>query len=82
MVLDIATALLDDPHAQLDRDASEDVAAAWARLETLPRPEGQHPYLAFLGSDAVGLDRRFIAGAGFGHLPATGYRFVEVRELP
>lgn len=23
----------------------------------------------------------YIAGAGFGHLPATGYRFVEEREL-
>jgi hypothetical protein len=23
-----------------------------------------------------------IAGAGFGHLPATGYRFSEVRDLP
>lgn len=45
VVLDIARALLDDPQAQLDSDASEDIAAAWARLETLPLPEGQHPYL-------------------------------------
>ena len=44
-ILDIAAALFNDPEAQLDRHASEEVAAAWARLEALRLPEGQHPYL-------------------------------------
>jgi hypothetical protein len=36
---------------------------------------------AAVGDQASGL-RLLVAGAGFVHLPATGYRFVEVRELP
>lgn len=45
-VLERATALLDgDAEPAFDADASPDLAAAWQRLEALPRPSGQHPYL-------------------------------------
>jgi hypothetical protein len=44
--LDLLAALADGA-AQLafDPDASRELSAAWRRLEALPIPEGQHPYL-------------------------------------
>ncbi len=45
-VLERVAALLDgDAAPVLDTGASPDLTAAWRRLEALPRPGGQHPYL-------------------------------------
>lgn len=44
--LERLAALLDgDAEPPFDDEASRDLTAAWRRLEALPRPSGQHPYL-------------------------------------
>jgi hypothetical protein len=44
--LELVAALVDgETELPFDRDASAELAAAWERLEALPLPEGQHPYL-------------------------------------
>jgi hypothetical protein len=44
--LERLTALLDgDAEPAFDGGASPELAAAWRRLEALPLPSGQHPYL-------------------------------------
>ena len=44
--LDLLAALVDGAsEPDFAADASEPLAAAWQRLESLPLPEGQHPFL-------------------------------------